>query len=236
MKKSIITIDGSSFTGKSTVAKALANMLGYQYLNTGSMFRAIAYLKREKNFADNAIQEIITLAQNAKMDFKIIGNQSRFFVNNKDFTDIVKENELAYLASKVASIFEVREALLSQQREIAKDGGFVVEGRDTGTVVFPNADWKFYLDADLDIKIERYFKILQGDKDKYSREEVRRKILETDEKDKNRKIAPLRKADDAILYDNSHSPSAEQDAIVMWYYITGKNEIIKNNLILQKKV
>ena len=120
---------------------------------------------------------------------------------------------------------------------MAKEGNAIFEGRDMGTVVFPNADWKFYLEASVPIKIKRFLKMLSNEeKNKYTLEEVKKIIEETDEKDKNREFAPLRKPNNAIFYDNSESPTPEQDAIVLWYYITHQKEIIDNALILQSRL
>ncbi len=236
-KKGIITIDGSAWTGKSTVSAALAKVLGYQRLNTGSMFRAVAYLKRENNFSDGQQEELIKIIENTTMDFVVVEGESRFFVNQRDFTDIVKDNSLVPLASTIAHIPQIRTTLLQMQREIGAQGGFVVEGRDTGTAVFPDADWKFFLDAKIDIKVKRFFKLLpENKKGDYTQEQVQKIVEETDRRDRERKIAPLKMPEDAIYYDNSDSPTAEQDAIVLWYYMHGKKEILKNVLNLLAKV
>ena len=223
----IITIDGSSWTGKSSSAKALAKMFGYQYLNTGAMFRAVGYFAKKQGLL--AEQDIANAIRDISMDFKVIHGESRLFLNGEDVTEQITNNEVVYLASKIANIPAVREKLLQLQRQIAKEGGFIVEGRDTGTTVFPDADWKFFLDASMDIKVKRYFKMLSSEeKNKKTYEEVRNIIEEIDARDRSRTVSPLVKAKDAILYDNSESPSGEQDAIVMWYYITKKNEMIDN--------
>ena len=235
-EKMLITIDGSSWTGKSSSAKALAKMLGYQYLNTGAMFRAIGYLAKKKGLVEE--DDIVKTIKNITMVFKIIQGESRLFLNNEDVTEHITSNEVVSLASKVANIPAVREKLLQLQRHIAREGGFVVEGRDIGTVVFPNADWKFYLDASMDVKVKRYFKTLPlEERSKYVPEQVQKMITDIDERDRVRKIGPLARPKEAIFYDNSDSPSGEQDAIVMWYYITKKDEMnnnLKNPALLNK--
>lgn len=223
----IITIDGSSWTGKSSSAKALAQLLGYQYLNTGAMFRAIGYFVKKKGLADE--KDIATAVRDVTMEFKLIRGESRLFLDDEDVTEHIAANEVVSLASRVANIPAVREKLLQLQRHIAREGGFVVEGRDTGTTVFPDADWKFFLDASMDVKVKRYFKMLPPEeKEKCALEEVRKTIADIDERDRTRAISPLARAKDAVFYDNSESPAAEQDAAVMWYYITKKNEMISN--------
>ena len=222
-----ITIDGSSWTGKSSSAKALAKLLGYQYLNTGAMFRAIGYLVKKDGLVEE--KDIVNAVKGVTMEFKLVQGESRLFLNGEDVNEQITNNGVVSLASRIACIPAVREKLLQLQRHIAKEGGFIVEGRDTGTTVFPDADWKFFLDASMDIKVKRYFKMLSSEeKNKKTYEEVRNIIEEIDARDRSRTISPLVKAKDAILYDNSESPSGEQDAIVMWYYITKKNEMIDN--------
>ena len=222
-----ITIDGSSWTGKSSSAKALAKLLGYQYLNTGAMFRAIGYLVKKDGLVEE--KDIVNAVKGVTMEFKLVQGESRLFLNGEDVNEQITNNGVVSLASRIACIPAVREKLLQLQRHIAKEGGFIVEGRDTGTTVFPDADWKFFLDASMDIKVKRYFKMLSADeKTTKTPEEVHNIIEEIDARDRSRTVSPLVKAKDAILYDNSESPSGEQDAIVMWYYITKKNEMIGN--------
>jgi len=226
-ERMIITIDGSSWTGKSSSAQALAKLLGYQYLNTGAMFRAIGYFVKQKGLVEE--KDIINAIKNVTMEFKPVQGQSSLFLNDEDVSEKITANEVVSLASKVAAIPAVREKLLQLQREIAKNGGFIVEGRDTGTAVFPDAEWKFFLDASMDTKVKRYFKMLPADeKGKKSPEEVRKIIEDIDTRDRSRTVGPLVRPKDSILYDNSESPSGEQDAIVMWYYITKKQEMINN--------
>ncbi len=223
----IITIDGSSWTGKSSSAKALAKMLGYQYLNTGAMFRAVGYLVKKRGLTGE--KDIVTAIKDLTMEFRVVNGESRLFLNGEDVNEQITNNEVVYLASKVAGFPAVREKLLQLQRSIAKNGGFVVEGRDTGTAVFPDAEWKFFLDASMDVKVKRYFKMLPPEeKNAKTPEEVRKIIEEIDARDRSRTVGPLVKPKDAIVYDNSESPSGDQDAIVMWYYITKKNEMISN--------
>ena len=167
-----ITIDGSSWTGKSSSAKALAKLLGYQYLNTGAMFRAIGYLVKKDGLVEE--KDIVNAVKGVTMEFKLVQGESRLFLNGEDVNEQITNNGVVSLASRIACIPAVREKLLQLQRHIAKEGGFIVEGRDTGTTVFPDADWKFFLDASMDIKVKRYFKMLSSEeKNKKTYEEVR---------------------------------------------------------------
>lgn len=225
----IITIDGPSWTGKSTVAKALAKMLNYTYVNTGAMFRAVGYKAQKEGISLDDIECITGIAQKISFQFKQEGEIQRVFVDGIDLTEELASPFVVPLAAEVAKIPAVRDALLQLQRKIAASGNVVVEGRDTGSIVFPDADWKFYLDASMEIRVQRFFKLATAEeKRKYSSEQVQKIIMNTDDKDKNREVAPLIIPENAIIYNNSSSPTAEQDAVVLWYYITGKEEMIKN--------
>lgn len=234
--RNVVTIDGGAWTGKSTIAQALAKMLEYHFLNTGSMFRSLACLACEKGIALDDKESILQMMQNIDITFKEIEGIFRIFINNEDFTNKIKGNEIVPLASKISQIPEVRKELVKLLRKITTEGNFVIEGRDTGTVMFPDAKWKFYLTASLEIKVKRFLKIISDEeKGKYSEEEVKKIIQETDQRDKNRAVAPLKRAVDALIYDNTKSPTPEQDAIVLWYYITHSEEIFQNSFILKEK-
>ena len=223
----IITIDGSSCTGKSTAAKALAQLLGYQYLNTGAMFRGIAYFAKSKGLVEE--KDIVAAIQTVALEFRDVQGQTHLFLNGEDVAEYIGVAEVVSLSSTIASFPMVREKLLQLQRAIARQGNFVVEGRDTGSTVFPDADWKFFLDASMDVKIKRFFKVMSSEeKIRYTPEQVRKIIEDIDERDRTRELSPLTRARDAIFYDNSESPTPEQDAMVMWYYITKKDEMINN--------
>lgn len=225
----IITIDGPSWTGKSTVAKALAKMLHYTYLNTGTMFRAIGYKAKKEGIPFDDVKRITDIANTISFQFKRKGEVQMAFVDGINLTEELASPFVVPLAAEVAKIPAVREVLLKLQRKMAASGNVIVEGRDTGSVVFPDADWKFYLDASIEIRVQRFLKLATAEeKNKYSFEQVQKIITETDNKDKNREVAPLKIPENAIIYNNSSSPTPEQDAIVLWYYIIGKEEIIKN--------
>jgi cytidylate kinase len=171
-----------------------------------------------------------------RMEFKFVDGETSLFVDDENITPYLFNKDLLEPTSRIASIPELREKLLQIQRETCKDGGFVVEGRDIGTIVFPQAKWKFFLEANMETKIRRALKqtkeALNVD---YSREEIKEILKTIDEKDANRDVAPLTTANDTLIYDNSNSPSAEQDAIVLWYYITHEKEILDNSRTMLKK-
>ncbi|MBL7055172.1 (d)CMP kinase [Candidatus Woesearchaeota archaeon] len=230
-KKFIIAIDGSSWVGKSTVAKALANLLGYDYLKTGTIFRAIANKILDNHLKETQIKEIVELVRSTDIDFK----DGKLIIDNQITDKEIQRAEVVHFASKIAVIEELRDILTERIRVIGNKGGFIIEGRDTGTKMFPNADWKFFLVASLDIKVKRFFKTMpENEKDKYSEDEGRKIVADIDKKDRERKIAPLAKAPDAIVYDNTDSPSAEEDAAVLKNYITNWKEIEENSEIISK--
>lgn len=232
----IITIDGPSWTGKSTVAKALAKQTGFTFINTGAMFRAVAWKAHNHNIDPSNKEEIISLTKNTSFQFDTRNQEFRTIVDSEDVTEELSAPEIVPLCSPIAKIPEVREILLNVQRDLAKEGDYIIEGRDTGSVVFPNADLKFYIDANMDIRVTRFFKLLPDEKkSEYTREQVREIIEKIDIEDRNREIAPLTIPKNAIIYNNSKSPTAEQDAIVLWYYLHHKDEIVSNSQTLSQK-
>lgn len=197
MENYIIALDGPSGSGKSTLAKKLAEKLSIEYLNTGSMYRAVT-----KYFLDQGIKEgdKIDFAQifsNIRIEFK----NNRIFLNDEDVTDEIRNDKITKNVSWVSSIKEVREFLVQSQREIAKDTSFILDGRDIGTVVFPNAPYKFFVTASPRVRAQRRFD--QGEIGK-SVDEIEEDIKRRDYYDSHREISPLKQAEDAILIDNSN--------------------------------
>ena len=186
----IITIDGPAGTGKSTVSKAVAKRLGFTYFNTGALYRAVAYE------VDRTQGDPVAIAHGLR--FRIEGE--RYFVGDEDVTEVIRTPKVTRLSSEYSSIPEVREAVLHFQKTFALLGNTVFEGRDLGTVVFPEADLKIFLTATPEKRAERRFKELQG----VTFEEVLKELKERDLSDTTRKVAPLRQAVDAHLIDTSH--------------------------------
>jgi CMP/dCMP kinase len=207
-KKLIVAIDGPSGAGKSTVGRRLARILGYTYIDTGAMYRAVA-LRAGKAGLEADGKALFRLASSLKIEFRTEGEGTRVFCDGEEITEVIRTPEMSLLASDLSRRREVREAMVDLQREMGRDGGVVLEGRDIGTVVFPGAEVKFYLDAAAAERARRRFEELVGKGIRTELQEVLKDVVQRDENDSRRALAPLRKADDAILIDST-GVSAEQ--------------------------
>ncbi len=234
----VIAIDGPSYVGKSTVARSLAALLGYDFINTGHMFRVVARECLLRNLSVKKEGEVADLAHCLDIQFESNekGN-SRTLVNGEDLTEALEGHEIMLLAAKVAQIGKLRDILTEKQRLYADKKMIVMEGRDIGSIVFPDAKWKFFITASMEIRAKRMYKIMNEAEKKNCSDyhTLIPKLEEIDEADRNRKISPLRIADDAIIYDNSDSPSEHEDSLILKYYITHTDEIVKNTEILKFK-
>ena len=197
----IVAIDGPAGSGKGTVAKLISKDLSFVNIDTGATFRCVALAMLQKNIKKEEEKEIEKILKNIKIDMKADGT---ILLNNEVVTDRIRENDVNELVSPISTIKIVREKLLEIQRNIASGKNVVMEGRDIGTVVFPEADVKIYLDASAE---ERARRILKQNKEKgieSSYEEVLQNIKDRDKRDSSREIAPLKKAEDAILIDSTN--------------------------------
>jgi cytidylate kinase len=201
----IITIDGPAGSGKSSVAKALAEKLDIYYLNTGLLYRAIAFiwLKNDPNLekVDNLNDEQINFID--KIEYKYIGKEPNIFYEDKNITKELFNNVISQAASILSAKKEIREKLIHLQQNVAKKYDIVAEGRDCGSVIFPKADYKFYLTASLDIRAKRIFSDNARKNVGVLLDEVKVSLEERDERDTNRQVAPLIVPGDAIVIDNS---------------------------------
>ena len=214
-KKIKIAIDGYSSTGKSTIAKQLAKKLSYIYVDSGAMYRAVTLFAMENGFISSENFDRETLIQNLhKVHLEFKWNDAKemaeIYLNNRNIETEIRTLEVSNFVSAVASLLEVREKLVEQQQAIAKNKGVVMDGRDIGTVVFPNADLKFFIIASAEKRAERRFKELKLKGDKVTYEEILKNVTERDHLDSTRTISPLKKADDAIEIDNSNLSLEEQ--------------------------
>ena len=214
-KKLTIAIDGHSSCGKSTVAKALAKLLNYKYIDSGAMYRAITLFCIEQNLVSDSIIDEEKLAQSIdkiRIDFRINDStrRSETFLNNIRVEDKIREIEVSNLVSPVSKIAFVREALVAQQRSLSDGEGTVMDGRDIGTVVFPDADIKIFMTADAETRAKRRYDELIAKGQTVSIQEIRSNINQRDYIDSNRDISPLKQAEDALVLDNSDLSREEQ--------------------------
>lgn len=214
-KKITIAIDGFSSTGKSTVAKGLANKLGYVYVDTGAMYRAVTlYMMRKLFVTKTRIDEEAITRHLPFIGLKFVFNDEKGFgemyLNNENVEKEIRYLEVSQQVSKVAAIPEVRKKLVEQQQEMGKEKGVVMDGRDIGTVVFPNAELKIFMTASTEKRARRRFDELKERGDDVEFEDVMTNVKERDYMDSTREDSPLIKAKDAIEFDNSEMSLEEQ--------------------------
>jgi CMP/dCMP kinase len=203
MNANIITIDGPVGSGKSTIGRLLAKRLGFVYLDTGAMYRVIALEARESGIdaADEA--SLAALCRDIKISFKQSEDQQLVFSSGRDVTGAIRTPEISMLASSISAVKSVRNALVALQREIGAHGGVVVDGRDAGTVIFPQAGFKFYLDATVEIRAQRRYKEFIEKKINIDYNNLFLDIQKRDYDDSTRSIAPLKPAPGAVIIDTT---------------------------------
>lgn len=220
MKNIIIAIDGHSSTGKSTLAKQLAKYLGYVYVDTGAMYRAITLFAMKNNWISSAFcdkEKIIAHLKKVRLMFKFNKELgfAEIYLNGKNVENEIRTLQVSNNVSKVAEISEVRTKLVEQQQNMGKKKGIVMDGRDIGTVVFPNAELKLFMTASAEIRAKRRFKELVDKKQKVTYEDVLQNVIQRDFIDSNREDSPLLQAKDAVVIDNSELSKEEQFALVL---------------------
>lgn len=212
MKKIIITIDGWSSCGKSTLAKQLAKHLNYVYVDSGAMYRAITlyFLRNHVDWTDK--KEVNQALKNISLEFvhNDKSQQSEMFLNDENVEYVIRDLVVAEKVSDVAAIKEVREFAVAQQQKMGKDRGIVMDGRDIGTVVFPDAELKIFMTADNAVRVERRFKELFEKNPNITIEEVKTNLEMRDYIDSHREFSPLKQASDAIILDNTYLTEKEQ--------------------------
>lgn len=219
-RKPVIAIDGHSSCGKSTVAKAVAKHLGYTYIDTGAMYRAVTlYALEHKMISESRfdIEQLVNNLDDIKITFHRNDEKLRneIYLNNRVVEDRIRELDVSNQVSRVSEISKVRRKMVQLQREIAKEGGVVMDGRDIGTVVFPDADLKIFMTADEKVRAKRRYNELTEKGMKASFEDVLQNIKTRDYIDQNREDSPLKKADDAIVLDNTTMTRDEQLQFVL---------------------
>ncbi|MBO4589555.1 MAG: (d)CMP kinase [Bacteroidaceae bacterium] len=221
MKKIIIAIDGHSSCGKSTMAKDLASKIGYTYIDTGAMYRAVTYygLTHDMFEEDGTIrlEQLEAAMDDIHISF-VFNEETRrpdTYLNGEYIEDKIRGMEVSAHVSPIATVGFVRTAMVAQQQEMGKQKGIVMDGRDIGTVVFPEAELKVFVTASAEVRAQRRYDELKGKGQEASFEEILENVKERDRIDSSREISPLRQADDAILLDNSNLTIPEQNK---WLY------------------
>ena len=221
-KKITIAIDGFSSCGKSTLAKALANKLDYVFIDTGAMYRAVAFYCLQKGFISNQHlnkEEIVNSLNEIEIHFEKndVTKKLDVFLNDLNIENKIRTLEISELVSKIASIKEVRQKLVAEQQKMGIKGGVVMDGRDIGSVVFPSAELKFFVTASPEIRTERRFLELKPNEPEITKEEVKKNLVERDHLDSTRAESPLIQVEDAILIDNSNLNQEEQLELALKY-------------------
>jgi cytidylate kinase len=216
MRKIIVAIDGYSSCGKSTIAKALAKHAGYTYVDTGAMYRTIALYMLRHQIKDEA--DIIAALPKVQVGFTLADGAQHATLNGEDVESQIRTLEVGNRASEISQIKEVRAFLVAQQQQMGKAKGIVMDGRDIGTVVFPNAELKLFLTASPEVRAQRRYDELveKGEKPDYAA--VLADVNERDYRDTHRAESPLRQAEDAVVVDNSHMTREEQMQVIYDYF------------------
>lgn len=202
LKKIIIAIDGPAGAGKSTIARKVAARLGYAYIDTGAMYRAVTLscLMAGFSLTEAAADQ---MAQHIKISFSYEDGRNKVYLNDKEVTDAIRSLDVSQNVSRVSAYGGVRKAMVAQQREMGKAGGIVMDGRDIGTVVFPQAQLKIFLTASVEERARRRFEEIKEKGEIVSLDDLKKKIIERDRLDETRAISPLKKAKDAVLIDST---------------------------------
>ena len=222
MPKLTIAIDGPAGSGKSSVARVVAQMLGYLYLDSGAMYRALALKALQENIALEDENRLVALAKKTHMELQPptaeqerSGAKNRVFLDGVEVTQAIRTVEVAQAASRLATLGPVREVLVAEQQRAGAGGGVVMEGRDIGTVVFPNADLKIFLEAAPEVRAERRWKEHQEKGERVGLAEVIVEVQARDLRDRERKVSPLVRASDAVLVDNTAMDIEETARLVV---------------------
>jgi len=208
-RRAVIAIDGPAGAGKTTIARIVSKKLGYNYIDTGGMYRAISWKAFRKKIDLESKEELIRMVRNSKIELKSRAGTVRVHLDGKDVTNKIRSKRVTEGASILAKIPEAREELVKIQRRLGSSGGIVVEGRDIGTVVFPGADYKFYLDASIKERALRRYRELKAKGEKGDLAELEKAIRSRDRRDRTRGVAPLKIAPDAVVIDSTDMSKKE---------------------------
>ncbi|WP_205600366.1 MULTISPECIES: (d)CMP kinase [Sphingobacterium] len=217
-KNFIIAIDGFSSCGKSTIAKALAKKLNFVFVDSGAMYRAVTlyFLRNTIDYTDH--DAVVTALEDIHIDFVPNTDKVQIFLNNEDVSEDIRKMEISDNVSEVSAIKEVRQAMVSQQQKLGQKRNIVMDGRDIGTTVFPDADLKIFMTADPNVRAERRYAELTAKGEQVTMEEVKANLAHRDHIDSTRTESPLRQAEDAVVLDNSDLNQSQQLEFVVDLY------------------
>ena len=216
-----IAVDGYSSSGKSTLAKSLALKLGYKYIDTGAMYRAVTLFSIQNNLIENdyvKVNSLINTLESINIEVYFKSNLSEIILNGKNVTKEIRSMEVSNHVSNISEIKEVRYKLVKQQQLLSKDKGFVIDGRDIGSVVLPDAELKFFIDASLNERIRRRFNELKRKDEKTTFNKVEQNIKKRDITDENRENSPLIRTTDSIYIDNTNLSKSDQLELALKFY------------------
>lgn len=206
----VVTIDGVAASGKSTTAKLVAESLGFNYLDTGAMYRAAALAAKKSNANPEDEPAVFSAVEKSNLSVEYSSTEMKIFILGEEVSGELRTDEVSELTSMISKFPSVRELMVKLQRELVKNGNFVVEGRDIGTVVFPNAQLKFFLTASAEVRARRRYKEMGPDQNTRTIEEVENEMKKRDLRDSTRALSPLKKAEDAVELDTTEMTIEEQ--------------------------
>jgi cytidylate kinase len=215
MKKLIIAIDGPVGSGKSTLARRVAELMGYVYIDTGAMYRALALKALRRGLSLDATDQLVALARETRIDLRAQDGTQRVFLDGEDVTATIRTPEVSQAASKVAVVPGVRQVLVAEQRRAGEQGGVVMEGRDIGSVVFPDAGLKIFLTASPEVRAERRWREHQQKGEAIDLARTLEEIRERDQRDRERSTSPLVRAPDAVVVDSTAMEPEEVARLVV---------------------
>ncbi|WP_312207317.1 (d)CMP kinase [Epilithonimonas hominis] len=219
-KKPVIAIDGFSSTGKSSISKIIAKKLGLIHMDTGALYRGITFYAIQNCLNPDKtidISKLISSLTDMKLEFQNVDGELQLFLNGKNIDKEIRFPQVSDYVSQVAKEADVRNFLLKTQRDIASKGGIIMDGRDIGTVVLPDADYKFFMTASQDERARRRFLELEAAGEKTDIETVKQNLISRDKIDSERELSPLKQADDAVLIDNTNINKEETIALILSY-------------------
>ena len=219
-KKPVIAIDGFSSTGKSSISKIIAKKLGLIHMDTGALYRGITFYAIQNCLNPDKtidISKLLSSLAEMKLEFQNIDGELQLFLNGKNIDKEIRFPQVSDYVSQVAKEADVRNFLLKTQRDIANKGGIIMDGRDIGTVVLPDADYKFFMTASQDERARRRFLELQAAGEKTDIKTVKQNLISRDKIDSERELSPLKQADDAVLIDNTNINKEETIALILSY-------------------